>query len=177
MLYALDTKFMEDGHSIQLISIGVVAEDGREFYKQVIEADYRRANAWVGQHVLPHLTDCPSGLWKTQHWGRVSQKTAWVCEFPQCPWLFRAQIATALVEFVGPSPTFLGYYSAYDWVTVCQMFGIMMALPKGWPMYCRDLRQWLDDHNLQDIKQPDDMTHHALSDARWIMDTYKTYNS
>ena len=30
--YFFDTEFYEDGKTIDLISIGIVAEDGREFY-------------------------------------------------------------------------------------------------------------------------------------------------
>ena len=30
--YFIDTEFMEDGHTIELISIGICCEDGREFY-------------------------------------------------------------------------------------------------------------------------------------------------
>lgn len=32
MKYFLDTEFHEDGKTIDLISIGIVAEDGREYY-------------------------------------------------------------------------------------------------------------------------------------------------
>ena len=32
MKYFYDTEFIEDGSTIELISIGVVAEDGREYY-------------------------------------------------------------------------------------------------------------------------------------------------
>ena len=32
MRYFYDTEFLEDGETIDLISIGIVAEDGREYY-------------------------------------------------------------------------------------------------------------------------------------------------
>lgn len=32
----------------------------------------------------------------------------------------------------------------YDWVVLCQLYGTMMDLPKGWPMYCRDVKQLCD---------------------------------
>ena len=32
MKYFYDTEFLEDGHTFDLISIGIVAEDGREYY-------------------------------------------------------------------------------------------------------------------------------------------------
>lgn len=68
-----------------------------------------------------------------------------------------------------------GFLADYDWVVLCQLFGTMMQLPKGWPMYCRDLRQALDAKNLGYIRQPDDARHHALDDARWIANTWKQY--
>ena len=42
-------------------------------------------------------------------------------------------------------PEFYGYYSDYDWVVFAQLFGTMMDLPKGFPMYCKDLKQYKDD--------------------------------
>jgi hypothetical protein len=42
-------------------------------------------------------------------------------------------------------PEFYGYYCDYDWVVFCWIFGKMNNLPKGFPMYCRDLKQTLDE--------------------------------
>ncbi len=39
MKFFLDTEFIEDGRTIDLVSIGVVAEDGREFYAVSTEFD------------------------------------------------------------------------------------------------------------------------------------------
>lgn len=47
------------------------------------------------------------------------------------------------VKEAGPEPEFFGYYSDYDWVVFCWLFGYMKYLPKGWPMYCKDLKQSL----------------------------------
>jgi hypothetical protein len=35
------------------------------------------------------------------------------------------------------------YYADYDWVVFCWLFGKMLDLPKGFPMFCRDLKQML----------------------------------
>lgn len=40
---------------------------------------------------------------------------------------------------------FYGYYSDYDWVAFCSMFGKMIDLPENFPKYMRDLKQTLDD--------------------------------
>ncbi len=42
-------------------------------------------------------------------------------------------------------PVFYAYYADYDWVVFCWLFGNMIALPSGFPMYCRDLKQMLDE--------------------------------
>lgn len=42
-------------------------------------------------------------------------------------------------------PIFYGYFADYDWVCFCWLFGNMMSLPKGFPMYCMDLKQILDE--------------------------------
>jgi hypothetical protein len=39
---------------------------------------------------------------------------------------------------------FKAYYADYDWVMLCTIFGTMMYLPEGFPMYCVDLKQELD---------------------------------
>lgn len=40
---------------------------------------------------------------------------------------------------------FYGYYSAYDHVALCWLFGKMMDLPESFPMYTFDLKQMLDE--------------------------------
>ena len=42
-------------------------------------------------------------------------------------------------------PTLYGYYSAYDHVALSWIFGKMIDLPKGFPMYTRDLKQMFDE--------------------------------
>lgn len=147
MKYFLDTEFIEAPGHLDLISIGIVAEDGRTFYAESADVDWTRASQWVLDNVKPHL-DAPALL-------------------------SRSGIASAVSAFIGddPAPEFWGYYCAYDWVALCWLYGTMMDLPKGWPYLCRDLRQALDEH----IKQPDDMPHHALSDAQWIASAWREH--
>ena len=134
-----DTEFIEDGRTIDLISIGLVREDGAEMYFECAEADLTRADAWVRENVLTHL----SGI-----------KTP------------RADIAQQIVGFVGPTPEFWAYYADYDWVVLCQLYGRMIDLPKGWPMYCRDMKHEADRLGVRFPKQAEG-EHNALADARW----------
>ena len=144
MRYFIDTEFMESGHlfPITLLSIGIVAEDGREFYAVNGEADQTLANDWVKVNVLPHLGN-----------GNVMR---------------HVDIGHAIIEFVGSNrPSFWGYYADYDWVVFAQLFGMMVDLPKGWPMYCRDIKQLCDDLGNPTLPKQLSAEHNALHDARW----------
>jgi hypothetical protein len=68
--YFYDTEFIEDGSTIDLISIGVVAEDGREYYAVSSEFNPERAGSWVRTHVLPKLPPPASLL--CQLWGPMT---------------------------------------------------------------------------------------------------------
>lgn len=140
-----DTEFIDDGRTIDLISIGLVAEDGREYYAENEDADHSRACPWVRANVLPHLTG---------------------------PLRSRRQIAADLTEFCGRDPEFWAWFASYDWVVLAQIYGRMMDLPEQWPMYCLDVRQLM--HSLGDPRIIDPKkTHHALDDARWTRDVWR----
>jgi len=149
MRYFLDTEFIESGSGepIYLLSIGIVAENGREFYAIVSDAPREKANDWVKTNVLPGLR--PSGL--LYHW------------------LLLSDLKDAIKFFIGddPKPEFWGYYADYDWVVFCQTFGTMLDLPKGWPKFCRDLKQWCADLGNPELPNQDSTEHNALYDARW----------
>ena len=53
--YFYDCEFIEDGRTIDLVSIGVVDEHGREFYAVSTEFDASRAIPWVRRNVLDKL--------------------------------------------------------------------------------------------------------------------------
>ncbi len=146
MKFFLDTEFIERGSEFPLIllSIGIVAEDGREFYAENIMADHATASDWVKQNVIVHLGK-PGTLAGTPKF-----------------------IAAMILKFIGDEkPEFWGYYADYDWVAVAQMFGTMMDLPKGWPMYCRDIKQWCDEMGNPALPEQGKGEHNALADARW----------
>lgn len=142
-----DTEFIEDGRTIDLISIGMVREDGATFYAESYECDLARASPWVKDNVIAHLR----GDWTSS----------------------RARIAADIVDFVGDAPEFWAYYADYDWVALCQLYGTMMDLPKGWPMYCRDLKQAVDDAGNPRLPKQDTTEHHALADAIWTKDAWE----
>lgn len=149
MRYFLDTEFIERGrqYPIELVSIGIVSEDERELYCISSEFNPDHANQWVRDNVLMKLG----------HY--------------RCPPSTIEEIASAVQQFCDPElygkPEFWGYYADYDWVVFCQMFGSMIDLPKGWPMYCNDIKQLSKQVGDPQLPQQGKSEHHALADARW----------
>ncbi len=168
MKYFLDTEFLEDGKTIELISIGVVCEDGREYYAVNEDMPIERIqdDEWMVKNVIPHL---PFN-YEAESYRFEFKSDQTIC----CP----RQIKQDLIEFVtGENIEFWAYYGDYDWVATCRLFGRMIDLPPNWPKFCYDLRQWLNHKNKFGVRQPDDAPHHALLDARWGLATYKTYDA
>jgi len=152
MKFFLDTEFIERGPTfpITLISIGIVDERGGEFYG--VSADFREEDCsdWVKANVLPPLGDkrrlpLSDIAILVKHWVEV-----------QCD---------------GETPEFWGYYCDY-WVVTAQMFGTMMDLPEGWPMYCRDLKQLADERGITELPAQSSTEHNALADAKWNAEVY-----
>ncbi len=50
-----DTEFIEDGRTIDLISIGIVSEDNRKYYAVSSECDPTKASKWVNLNVLSQV--------------------------------------------------------------------------------------------------------------------------
>ena len=58
-------------------------------------------------------------------------------------------------------------YGAYDHVAFCQIFGTMMDLPKGFPMFTHDLQQYAEALGNPVLPEQEVSVHHALADAKW----------
>lgn len=156
MRFFLDTEFHEDGRIIDLISIAIVREDGGFYYAVSTEFDPAICNDFVKEHVLPKLPrrDALLPLWKT-----------------------RREIADDVRDFLlgDGKPEVWGYFADYDWVVLCQLYGRMIDLPKGFPFWCRDLKQLMADRGVEKSSlpaQPAESEHDALGDARWIRTAY-----
>lgn len=166
MRYWYDTEFIEDGVSIELLSIGIVAEDGREFYAENGEADLRKASPWVVEHVLPNM-------WSQQPC--ANRPSPWASGKVVGGFLQYREIRDAIKDFCNPCkygiPEFWADYAAYDHVALCQLFGMMVQLPPNYPMYTRDLRQEIDRAGIEPATQLVG-NHNALSDARWVRDSH-----
>lgn len=160
MKYTLDFEFYErpgaepGSLTITPISVGMVAEDGRELY--AVNAQFGWANVpkdhWLQQNVRPFVGDGPH--------------------------LIVPQIRDAILQFTAfDRPEFWGYFADYDWVALAGLFGRMVDLPPHYPKWCRDIKQELDRRGLDKDVVPVRrlaQVHNALDDARWMMDAIQT---
>jgi hypothetical protein len=163
MRYLFDCEFFDDGKTIDLISLGMVAEDGRELYACNLDArlDLASKVEWMRENVLAKLPSYGNKFWVSK--GTIRDHVLdFMLDVKFGSLDRRPPIGGGKIEV-------WGYYSSYDWVVFCQLFGPMVDLPKQFPKYCRDLKQRSDD--LGAPKFPKDIVglakHNALDDARW----------
>ena len=147
MRYFYDCEFIEDGTTIDLISVGIVAEDGREFYGVSTEFDESAAGPWVRRNVLPKLPSPSSSAWMS-----------------------RTRIRDDLYDFVTAVPDgpveLWAWIGAYDHVAVCQLWGDMTALPAAMPKFTRDIRHLWELAGNPEMPPHPGGEHDALADAR-----------
>jgi hypothetical protein len=147
-----DTEFIEDGTTIDLVSIGVVDETGREFYAVSTEFDERKAIPWVRRNVLDQLPSPADKAWRS-----------------------RERIREDLLAFLtgpGEEIELWAWFGAYDHVALCQLWGAMPALPRPIPRFTRELRQRWDDLGQPALPPKPEGTHDALVDARYNLERW-----
>ena len=146
MRYFYDTEFIEDGRTIELVSIGIVAEDGREYYAVSTGFDGSRANNWVKNNVLNQLPNPSSGVWRSRD-------------------TIRDEVFDFLTAGAGKIELW-AWVGAYDHVLLAQLWGDMTALPRELPRYTRELKQYWEMAGRPRLPEIPDGNHDALIDAR-----------
>lgn len=144
--YFYDCEFIEDGSTIELISIGVVAQDGREFYAVSTDFDPNRAGEWVRRNVVSKLPAPADRAWRSRI--RIRDDLQAFLTAPRLP-----------IEL-------WAWYAAYDHVVLAQLWGAMPALPAEIPRLTREVRQHWEAAGCPPIPEPGHDRHTALADAK-----------
>lgn len=156
MRFYLDCEFFENGpyRPIRPISVALVSAAGSSLY--VVNEDFfwPGASDWLKENVQPHLDAYPSKKMPEHLLGPAVQKFI--------------QAHTGNSE-----PEFWGYYADYDWVVFCQLFGAMIHLPHGFPMYCNDLKQLAVSLGDPELPLQTGPEHNALADALWNKEVHQ----
>ena len=169
--YWYDFEFIENGFTIVPISIGIVADDGRTYYAVNAKAPWTaiRKNKWLMDNVIP-------GLPQAHGDARNHMPNRWLFNMVDPAVKPLKQIATEVRRFLtaaGPCELW-GYYAAYDHVCLAQLWGPMMSLPPGIPMWTNDVQQLAAALQVEGLLPPQaaGTLHNALGDARWTRDAY-----
>jgi hypothetical protein len=168
----IDCEFLDDGRTIDLISIGLVAEDGREFYACNLDAELHRchiqSDSWMKDNVLAQLPGYGDPAWL--HKRTIRDRVHDFFLEPRRPGWPVYDPGRKTVD--GTPIEIWGFYADYDWVAFCQLFGRMMDLPAQFPKFCRDLKQLAVDKGSSKHPPKPEGAHNALIDARWNRDLY-----
>lgn len=173
--YFYDTEFIEDGVTIDLISIGIVGDDGREYYAVNHNAPWDRIEQrpWLVANVVPSLppiapayrdvTDRPSD--------RLGINLDHSTVKPRLT--IAAEVRNFLLQPNEPFELW-GYFPSYDHVVLAQLYGTMIDLPRGFPQRTNDVQQEAErlglDHSFPAQAGTE---HNALDDARWTHAAWK----
>ena len=148
MKYWFDTEYIDRHRTLQLVSIGIVTEDGREYYAESNEVDWSIASQWTLQHVRPQLDGDGMSL------DRISYGIRGLTEHDE-------------------NPVFWGYFPAYDWVLFASLFGGLNDLPFHFPHRCLDIKQWAIELGDPELPHQQAGRHNALQDARWTRECWE----
>jgi len=145
-----DTEFLSEPPELHLISIGMVDEDGREFYGIRTEAPWDRilAHPWLSKNVVPHLPPRTSPEWMSDE-----------------------ELKYQIQAFCGTYPEFWAYVAAYDWVALTALYGQFYDLPESWPYHVNDIKWIMKQAKVKSLpRRMDGKEHDALADA-WEVKT------
>jgi hypothetical protein len=163
---AYDWEFLENGVTIRPISIGMVKEDGEEYYAVVNEGMtlvHAVQHPWLRANVIPYLPveiDDDTGMpsWDSGHpdykFVKAKEVIAW-------------EVKNFILSV--PNPSLWAYFASYDHVCLAQLWGVMINMPKGVPQRTNDIAQDMERLGIRAPSMPGIQQHNALSDAREVM--------
>jgi hypothetical protein len=179
-----DTEFLENGRTVELISIGLITDDGATYYavngdlddSSTITLENRNTawdriveHDWLVRNVVPHLplNGRPAATLGSMFGGKANARGVRL-DHTNSDVKPRQVIANEVRDFLraaGPDIELWAWYGAYDHVVLCWLWGRMIDLPDGVPMWTNDLRQ--ERARLGDPEMPRQGAgeHNALADA------------
>lgn len=173
-----DTEFLEDGKTIELISIGIVSGDGREYYavNSEMPLDRIKEDDWMVRNVLSSLPlvntasldayiKHPRNSYPKPSISLLGIDRRDSTVKPK--WVIANEVRDFLLDGEG-EPELWAWYAAYDHVVLAQLFGKMINLPEGLPMYTNDLKQEAHRRGDPPLAVQESGEHNALADARHL---------
>ena len=145
--YFYDCEFIEDGRTIELVSIGVVAAG--------------RPRVLRGVHRVRPRPGQPVGAPACAGQAAVAGRSR-----PGGPGRRSATSCYAFLAAPGLPVELWAWFAAYDHVVLAQLWGAMPDLPRDVPRLTREIRQHWEAAGFPPIPGPGTDRHDALADAR-----------
>lgn len=176
-----DTEFLEDGKTIDLISIALVGDDGREYYAVNYDCNFERvcSDDWLWKNVCRYLPTTKSDAdWELQppNFGQLNCRLDRESALVKPKWVIANEVRDFIKSYSDSFltdedylPQLWAYYGAYDHVALAQLWGKMIDLPKCVPMFTHDLKQLVGQIENFTYPEREGNEHDALEDARWNM--------
>ena len=155
MRYFYDSEFRDTGSAVELISIGIVAEDGRECYFVLPNAmDICNNDQWLMENVAPSLPLDP-----------LDNR---FLDFDSPHVLYKTSIRRRVHEFLSydGSPELWGWFVSYDHLVLSQLWGRMIDVPSPIPQFSNDIRSLASWCGINNLPKQIKGHHNALEDAR-----------
>lgn len=172
MRFCHDFEFLERPGRLDHISVGIVGEDGREYYAvnadmpvdDVLEHDFLRREVW------PQLPTCGEPI-AAAGVGQLCGSRLDVTHPDVKPLPVIAEEARQFLLAPGTPVELWAYYSAFDHVALAWLWGPMVDMPAGVPWYSRDIKGEAVRLGNPRLPQQPAGEHDALADARhdWTM--------
>lgn len=159
------TGWLRKRYTIELISIGIVADDGRQYYAVNRDMPVRRIkkHPWLMANVVPSL---PKGHGDM----KINMPKGWLFHYRDPAVKGQKRIAAEVAAFIQATPDveLWANCGAYDHVRLCWLWGLMVDLPDGVPMFTRDIQQEAARLGIawDALPQQEGGMHNALADAR-----------
>ncbi len=175
----LDTEFSGLRQHARLISLALIAADGRAFYAELTDWDQGEVDPWVRRHVIPRcwwLARPGAGPGTDPRCAGGSSEPAIADLRLHCSLGNAAEVSTALRHWLSQWPAVRIHADcpAYDWVLFCELFGGARSVPAQvhyLPMdlatllYARGLDPDTDRYAFAGLAGGRQHAHHALWDA------------
>ena len=163
MRYFYDCEFIDDGVTVDLISIGIVAENGDDYYSINCDAPWRRIakHQWLVDNVVNSLPRIEGTTWS-----KLTNPLSIDFDHPSVQ--SKSAIANQVKNFLlrDEDPELWAWYAAYDHVCLAQLWGPMSNLPAGIPKWTNDLKQECVRQGNPALPVQAVGEHNALDDAR-----------
>lgn len=176
MKYFYDTEFIENGSTIELISIGIVNGHGERYYavNSDMPVDRIKSDDWLMENVWPSL---PLRGYRRSN-GYVGSASAGILDTQDSlvkpKWVIANEVRDFLLEW--PDIELWADYAAYDHVALCQLWGRMINLPKNIPMFTHDFQQLIKGKAFDEPQRVGN-NHNALDDALHLKACYEEFES